>query len=162
MSSPDAIRRDRAAAVVRRLREHGFQAYFVGGCVRDLVLNRQPDDYDVATSAQPAEVLRLFPGSLEVGMQFGVVLVVEDSQEIAVATFRSDERYLDGRHPQGVVYTLDARQDVARRDFTINGLLYDPLSPGPEEERVIDYVGGRAELRPGLSLIHISEPTRPY
>ncbi len=147
-------RRDRAAEVVRQLREKGFQAFFVGGCVRDLILQREPDDYDVSTDATPDQALRLFPSALAVGAQFGVVLVVAEGQEIAVATFRSDSDYPDGRHPEQVTYTRDARQDVLRRDFTINGLLYDPL-----EERMLDYVGGEADLRAGI-IRTIGDPER--
>ena len=105
------------------LREAGHQAFFVGGCVRDLLLGREPADFDVATDAPPERVLQLFPGSLAVGAQFGVVVVVEDSCQVEVATFRSDVGYSDGRHPDRVVYARSAREDVERRDFTINGLL---------------------------------------
>ncbi len=143
-------RAERAAEVVRRLREAGFQAYFVGGCVRDLLLHRPPADYDVATGALPDAVARLFPGSLLVGAQFGVVLVRKDGQEIAIATFRQDNRYLDGRRPESVTYTADPRQDVLRRDFTVNGLLLDPLAPGSLEDEVLDYVGGRRDLEAGI------------
>jgi len=144
-TTPSATRRERAARVVRRLREQSYQAYLVGGCVRDLLLEREPADYDVATDAQPDTVLRLFPGALAVGAQFGVVLVVEDGEQIAVATFRNDGPYPDGRHPQQVSYTHEAREDVLRRDFTINGLLYDPF-----EQRILDYVRGEADLRAGI------------
>ncbi len=144
-TTPSAVRRERAARVVRRLREQSYQAYLVGGCVRDLLLEREPADYDVATDAQPDTVLRLFPGALAVGAQFGVVLVVEEGEQIAVATFRNDGPYPDGRHPQQVSYTHEAREDVLRRDFTINGLLYDPF-----EQRILDYIGGEADLRAGI------------
>jgi poly(A) polymerase len=130
-----------AAEVVERLRQAGYQAYFVGGCVRDLVMGREPKDYDVATDATPDEVLRLFPQALAVGAQFGVVLVPGAAGNCEVATFRSDGRYLDGRHPAEVRYARTAQEDVRRRDFTINGLLYDP-----REGRVLDYVGGCADL----------------
>ncbi len=143
--------------MVRHLREQGYQAYFVGGCVRDLLLEREPADYDVATDATPEAVLGLFPHTLAVGAQFGVVLVVEDGQQIAVATFRNDGPYPDGRHPQQVSYTRDPRQDVLRRDFTINGLLYDPLPSAPAQHRLLDYVGGEADLRAGL-IRTIGEP----
>ena len=143
--------------MVRHLREQGYQAYFVGGCVRDLLLEREPADYDVTTDATPEVVLGLFPRTLAVGAQFGVVLVVEDGQQIAVATFRNDGPYPDGRHPQQVSYTRDPREDVLRRDFTINGLLYDPLPSAPAQHRLLDYVGGEADLRAGL-IRTIGEP----
>src|SRR3954464_7607550 len=121
-----------AIRIARTLREHGFSAYLVGGCVRDLLLNREPADYDVATSATPHEVIRIFPQTFAVGAQFGVVLVPVrrdnpagdgDSSAIEVATFRSDGAYSDGRHPDEVQFSKDARLGVQRRDFTINGLL---------------------------------------
>jgi poly(A) polymerase len=143
-------RKEKATRVVHRLRDSGFQAYLVGGCVRDLLLEREPADYDVATDALPDQVVGLFARTQTVGAQFGVVLVHESGEEIAVATFRSDAPYLDGRHPVEVTYTGSAREDVQRRDFTINGLLYDPVAQAPEEHRIIDYVGGRADLQVGL------------
>jgi len=139
-----------AARIVRTLRERGFAAYFAGGCVRDLLLQREPADYDVATSATPQEVMRIFPKTYAVGAQFGVVLVpvLRDSEDgeresysIEVATFRSDGAYSDGRHPDQVKFSKSAEMDVQRRDFTINGLLYDP-----ESGDVLDYVDGRADL----------------
>ncbi|MGH9449340.1 MAG: CCA tRNA nucleotidyltransferase [Terriglobia bacterium] len=131
-----------ATDVLMKLREAGFQAYFVGGCVRDLVMGREPKDYDVATSARPERVQALFPESLMVGAQFGVVMLPREEGAIEVATFRSDGLYADGRHPSGVRYAGTAKEDVARRDFTINGLLYDP-----QEGRVIDYTGGQEDIR---------------
>jgi poly(A) polymerase len=133
---------DRIGAV---LREAGHQAYLVGGCVRDLVLGREPEDYDVATDATPNRVQELFPQSLAVGAQFGVIVVVEDSIQVEVATFRSDVGYSDGRHPDHVVYASSAEEDVRRRDFTINALLLDPRTGD-----VLDFVGGRDDLRAGL------------
>ncbi len=127
------------------LRDAGHQAYLVGGCVRDLVLGRKPADYDVATDALPERVQQLFPDSVTVGARFGVILVVEDSVQVEVATFRSDVGYSDGRHPDRVVYSRSPEQDVQRRDFTINGLLLDPRSG-----EVLDFVGGRADLSAGL------------
>ena len=147
---PLTTRRERAVGVVRRLRKRGYRAYFVGGCVRDLLLEREPADYDVATDATPEVAIGLFPRTLAVGAQFGVVLVVEDGQQIAVATFRNDGPYPDGRHPQQVSYTRDPREDVLRRDFTINGLLYNPLPSAPAQPRLLDYVSGEADLRAGL------------
>jgi poly(A) polymerase len=134
--------REAAIAIVRRLREEGFQAYLVGGCVRDILMGQAPKDYDVATSATPDQVLELYPDALTVGAQFGVVVVPAPAGHIEVATFRSDGAYADGRHPRAVRYSQTAQEDVQRRDFTINGLLYDPMS-----DEVLDYVGGRADLR---------------
>jgi len=174
-----------AVEIVRTLRARGFQAYFVGGCVRDLLLKREPADYDVSTDARPEEVMRIFPKTWAVGAQFGVVLVpVSSSREqvigrtgglsftqstddqitgssdhpmtIEVATFRSDGLYTDGRHPDRVTYTKDPRQDVQRRDFTINGLLLDPMTDG-----VLDYVGGQEDLRRRL-IRTIGSPERRF
>jgi len=131
---------DAAIEIVNELRRHGHEAYFVGGCVRDMVMNIEPADYDIATSAHPEQITRIFPRTETIGAQFGVVLVIKRGHPFEVATFRSDEAYIDGRHPSGVVFT-DAKQDVLRRDFTINGLLYDPLT-----HEVIDYVKGRADI----------------
>jgi poly(A) polymerase len=159
--------REFAISIVGALREHGHQAYLVGGCVRDLVLGREPADYDVATDAAPDEVMRIFPETYAVGAQFGVVLVPvpkdqrqpkqNGSTEIAneefalghhhkscveVATFRCDVGYSDGRHPDEVRFSRDPREDVQRRDFTINGLLLDPI-----QNEVLDYVGGQEDLK---------------
>jgi poly(A) polymerase len=136
-----------ATSVVRTLRQAGHQAYLVGGCVRDLVLGREAADYDVATDATPDQVMRIFPRSYAVGAQFGVVLIPADDHTgtIEVATFRSDIGYSDGRHPDQVRYTSSPQQDVQRRDFTINGLLYDPIA-----DKVLDYVGGLADIRRGV------------
>lgn len=150
------VRRERAVEVVRRLRDHNFQAYFVGGCVRDLILGREPNDYDIATDALPEQALQLFPGALTVGAQFGVVLVVMDGQEIAVATFRNDGLYTDGRHPEQVSYTRDPREDVQRRDFTINGLLFDPI-----EDKRLDFVGGEADIHARI-IRTIGDPDRRF
>jgi poly(A) polymerase len=163
-----------AVQVVQTLRSHGYQAYLVGGCVRDLLLKREPADYDVATDARPEEVMRLFPQTYAVGAQFGVVLVPVASgaaaeaasanrkletgnPTIEVATFRSDGLYTDGRHPHEVIYSKDPREDVQRRDFTINGLLLDPL----EGDCVLDFVGGQADLQAGI-IRTIGEPHRRF
>jgi poly(A) polymerase len=132
--------RDDALAVARRLREAGHVAYFAGGCVRDTLLGLQPKDYDVATDAPPQRVRDLFRNSQAVGAAFGVILVRHGGSQIEVATFRSDGAYEDGRRPSEVRFTT-AEEDAKRRDFTINGLFYDPV-----EDRVIDYVGGREDL----------------
>lgn len=132
--------RGAATEIVQRLRDAGFAALFAGGCVRDQLLGRTPKDYDVATSAPAERVLALFSGSLPVGVQFGVVLVPMRGHRIEVATFRRDGVYLDSRHPIAVHFG-SAEEDARRRDFTINGMFYDPV--GAE---VIDWVGGRDDL----------------
>jgi len=149
-------KRKAATEIVRQLREAGFQAYWVGGCVRDLVMGREPEDFDITTDATPAQVTELFPQSLTVGAQFGVVIVPRPEGDFEVATFRSDGRYTDGRHPATVRYTRTAEEDVQRRDFTINGLLYDPLEP-----RVLDYVGGEADIR-ARCLRTIGDPVQRF
>ena len=129
-----------ALAISQRLQENGFQAYFAGGAVRDLLLGREVADIDIATSASPDEVERLFPQTVSVGKQFGVIVVVLDQVNYEVTTFRSDSGYQDGRHPSKVVFS-DARQDSQRRDFTINSLFLDPTT-----EKIIDYNNGRRDL----------------
>ncbi|MGO8788407.1 MAG: CCA tRNA nucleotidyltransferase, partial [Terriglobia bacterium] len=135
-------KREAATEIVRRLRSEGFAAYLVGGCVRDMLMGRTPKDYDVTTGATPGQVLRLFPDALTVGVQFGVVIVPDPEGNVEVATFRSDGVYADGRHPQEIRYAHTPQEDVQRRDFTINGLLYDPLN-----NQVLDYVEGEADIR---------------
>jgi poly(A) polymerase len=134
-----------AGRITAILKAHGHQAYLVGGCVRDLLLGHQPQDYDVATDARPEQILLLFPKAQLVGAHFGVVLVREEDAGVEVATFRSDHAYQDGRHPTAVDFETDPRQDVLRRDFTINALLMDP-----ECGQVLDFVGGREDLNAGL------------
>jgi len=170
---------DAALDIIAALRAAGYEAYLAGGCVRDLLLGREPKDYDVATSATPDVVLEMFPRTFAVGAHFGVVLVATESEGseesrsaehiTEVATFRSDGAYSDGRHPDAVRYTTSAEEDVRRRDFTINGLLLDParlfpqgLKPGSFDEfdvraeartlheAVIDHVGGLADLEAGI------------
>jgi poly(A) polymerase len=151
-------------SIIKTLRGRGFQAYLAGGCVRDLLLQHEPADYDVATSATPEQVMNIFPDTYAVGAQFGVVLVplpegdlnrpeVDSSEEnksskshaVEVATFRSDLSYSDGRRPDEVRFSSDPREDVARRDFTINGMMLDPVSG-----ELLDYVGGREDLAAGI------------
>jgi poly(A) polymerase len=132
---------DLARAVVAKLRSAGHQAWLVGGCVRDLLLRLPPQDYDISTDARPDRIDKLFPNSSQVGAQFGVVLVRSDFDQVEVATFRSDHDYSDGRRPDRVHFETDPRQDVLRRDFTINGLMLDPFTG-----EVLDYTGGRADL----------------
>jgi poly(A) polymerase len=145
--------KDSSISIVRTLRENGRHAYLVGGCVRDLLLGREPADYDIATDATPDEVMSIFPQTYAVGAQFGVVLVpversgsvVHEGKTVEVATFRSDISYSDGRHPDAVRFSKSPQEDVQRRDFTINGLLLDPLT-----NEVLDYVGGRKDLEARL------------
>jgi poly(A) polymerase len=133
--------RDAATAIVARLRAAGHQAYFAGGCVRDLVLGRAPEDFDVATSATPGQVLSLFDKTFSVGAHFGVVLVCTGETTTEVATFRSDGAYSDGRHPDAVRFSTSPEEDVKRRDFTINGMMMDPVN-----DSVLDMVGGMHDL----------------
>lgn len=129
-----------ARRIVDRLRLGGYEAYFAGGWVRDFLLRRKPKDIDIATSAPPGEVRRLFPRSRAIGARFGVVQVSMYGRQFEVTTFRSDRDYLDGRRPSSVVFS-GPEEDARRRDFTINGLFYDPA-----DGRLIDYVGGRADI----------------
>jgi poly(A) polymerase len=164
-----------AISVIHTLRSQGYKAYLVGGCVRDLLLGREPADYDVATDATPQQVMTIFPETYAVGAQFGVVLVpvppelqtkelrsgadaVSHAKDglIEVATFRADLGYSDGRHPDEVRFTKDPREDVQRRDFTINGLLLDPLT-----NEVLDFVGGRNDLQAKL-VRAIGDPDRRF
>jgi len=159
-----------ATHIIRVLRARGFQAYLVGGCVRDLSLGREPKDYDVATSATPEQVMEIFPETYAIGAQFGVVLVPlqqEQSEELSevdgtpipyveVATFRSDRGYSDGRHPDAVVFSRDPREDVARRDFTINGMMLDPVNG-----EVLDFVGGKKDLDAKI-IRTIGDPERRF
>jgi poly(A) polymerase len=171
--------KDFAISIVRTLRDCGHKAYLVGGCVRDLLLGREPADYDVTTDATPEDVMRIFPETYAVGVQFGVVLVPPAEKDISlescrdvtsyvspyvsskgnvveVATFRSDIGYSDGRHPDRVVFSKDPKEDVERRDFTINGLLLDPLT-----NEVLDFVGGRKDLEAGI-IRTIGDPERRF
>jgi poly(A) polymerase len=167
---PEAKRR--AAEIVSTLRKQGHQAYLAGGCVRDLLLSRKPADYDVATDATPQQVMQIFPQTYAVGEQFGVVLVPQSEASgatgvpahpsersegvVEVATFRSDAGYSDGRHPDEVRFTKDPREDVQRRDFTINGMMLDPTT-----NEVLDFVGGRDDLKAGI-IRAIGDPERRF
>jgi len=154
-------------SIIRTLRDHSHQAYLVGGCVRDILLGRESADYDVATSATPEEVMRIFPDAYGVGVQFGVVLVPapaegiandvsSDGRTVEVATFRSDIGYSDGRHPDEVRFSKDPREDVQRRDFTINGMMLDPVSG-----EVLDFVGGQKDLE-ARTIRCIGEPAQRF
>src|SRR5438128_2512065 len=129
-----------AREIAARLRESGHIAYFAGGCVRDIVRGQTSKDFDIATDAKPENVQKLFPRTYAVGAHFGVILVLENGFQFEVATFRSDEAYIDGRHPSAVHFS-SPEEDAKRRDFTINGMFYDPVA-----EEVIDFVGGRADI----------------
>jgi len=154
--------KDFAISIVRSLQEASYQAYFVGGCVRDMILGLEPADYDVATDATPDQVMQIFPETYAVGAKFGVVLVPASSTNptenavVEVATFRSDIGYSDGRHPDQVRYSKDPREDVERRDFTLNGLLQNPIN-----QEVLDFVGGRKDLESRI-IRAIGEPERRF
>jgi putative nucleotidyltransferase with HDIG domain len=148
--------RELANSICDTLQGNGHQALLVGGCVRDLLLGREPSDYDVTTDATPERVMELFAESIAVGAQFGVVLVPRDGLRVEVATFRSDMGYSDGRHPDRVVFSKTPEQDVQRRDFTINGLLMRH-----DTGEVLDFVDGQADLRAGV-IRAIGEPERRF
>jgi poly(A) polymerase len=172
--------KDFAISIVRTLREHGHKAYLVGGCVRDLLLGREPADYDITTDATPDKVMCIFPDTYAVGAQFGVVLVPQptprwdaagmpesplrdatgyvspNAHVVEVATFRSDIGYSDGRHPDQVRFSKEPLEDVERRDFTINGLLLDPIT-----NEVLDFVGGREDIEAGI-IRSIGDPERRF
>ncbi len=148
--------RELANSICETLRRSGFQALLVGGCVRDLLLGREPADYDVTTDATPDQVMRLFPESVAVGAQFGVIQIPREESKVEVATFRSDIGYSDGRHPDHVTFSKTPQEDVQRRDFTINGLLMRH-----DTGEVLDYVGGQADLRAKV-VRAIGEPDRRF
>ncbi len=148
--------RDLALKIAKTIRKAGFQAYLVGGCVRDMILHRTAKDFDIATDAIPGDILRLFPGAVLVGAQFGVVLVRENGVQVEIATFRSDFTYEDGRRPRQVAFEKDPKQDVLRRDFTINALLYDI-----ENDTVIDFVNGKRDIFEGI-VRAIGDPERRF
>jgi len=148
--------RELANSICDTLRRSGYQALLVGGCVRDLLLGREPADYDVTTDATPEQAMALFPESIAVGVQFGVILIPRDGLKVEVATFRSDVGYSDGRHPDSVVYSKTPQEDVQRRDFTINGLLMRH-----DTGEVLDFVGGQADLEAKV-IRAIGEPVRRF
>jgi poly(A) polymerase len=146
MNSVSFPTRETATEIVRRLQTAGFAAFWVGGCVRDVQLGREPQDYDIATDARPEQIEKLFKRTLAVGRKFGVMIVVEGKQQFQVATFRAEADYQDGRRPEKVVFS-NAEADAQRRDFTVNGLFYDPIT-----EKLHDWVGGEKDLR--AKIIH--------
>ncbi len=133
-----------AIEIVKTLQDKGFEAFFAGGCVRDMIMRRESADYDIATNALPRDIMNLFKKTFSVGAQYGVVVVVKDGHNFEVATFRTEKSYSDGRHPDYVSFST-AEEDVRRRDFTINGLLYDPV-----KKEMLDYVGGRDDIAAGI------------
>ena len=141
MSDTSTDKRQEAARIVLQLRSAGFEAYFVGGCVRDFVMGEIPADYDIVTSALPDQVVALFKRTVAIGAKFGVIAVIVEGHPYEVATFRSEDVYIDGRRPSQVHFTC-AKEDVLRRDFTVNGLLMDPVSG-----EITDYVDGLADIR---------------
>jgi len=133
--------RELAASIVLRLQQAGFSAFWVGGCVRDFLLGREPQDYDIATDARPEQIEKLFRRTLAIGRKFGVMIVVEGKQQFQVATFRAEADYQDGRRPEQIVFS-NAEADAQRRDFTVNGLFYDPIA-----EQLHDWARGEKDLR---------------
>lgn len=144
-----------ASEIVKKLTQAGFVAYFAGGCVRDLMMNHSAKDYDIATTASPDQVTHLFDKTIAVGKQFGVIIVVLEGHQFEVATFRREGPYRDGRHPEAVSFT-SPEKDAKRRDFTINGLFFDPL-----KQQMIDYVGGKRDIEAKL-IKTIGEPEERF
>lgn len=158
LASPKASREYReAAALVKELRQKGHTAYIVGGAVRDILLGKNPHDYDVTTSATPEEILQLYPDALGLGAAFGIMSIPRGEKLlIEVATYREDQDYRDGRHPEKVQYSKTPQEDIARRDFTINALLLDP-----EKEEIIDFTSGIDDLKKGI-LRTVGEPAKRF
>jgi poly(A) polymerase len=144
-----------AIKIIKRLRRAGFEALLAGGCVRDMIMGRPAKDFDVATSARPKEVIKLFDRTIKVGAKFGVIIVLLGESQVEVATFRTEADYADGRHPSNVEFS-NAAEDAKRRDFTINGMFYDPI-----EKHVIDYVSGQADLKSKI-IRTIGEPKERF
>ncbi len=130
--------------IIKKLKKAGYEAYWAGGCVRDMLLGIKPKDYDIVTSAKPDEIEEILEHTIPVGKQFGVILAVQNGHNFEIATFRSDSGYSDGRRPDAVTFTT-AEEDAKRRDFTINGMFYDPIA-----DKVLDYVGGQKDLEARL------------
>ena len=133
---------DGALEIVKTLKENGFKCYLVGGCVRDLLMGKTPDEWDLTTDAEPKEVSKLFHKVVPTGIKYGTVTVVLDSQTFEVTTFRKDERYVDGRHPSNVKFTKKLEEDLERRDFTINAMAFDPV-----DSKFIDLFSGEKDLK---------------
>lgn len=137
--------------IIKKLRANGNEAYWAGGCVRDILLGKEPKDFDIATSARPEEIEKILDQTIPVGKEFGVMLAIQDGHHFEIATFRSDSGYSDGRRPDAILFT-NAKDDALRRDFTINGMFYDPT-----EDKVIDYVGGQSDMNEKM-IRFIGEP----
>ncbi|MEB2308612.1 MAG: CCA tRNA nucleotidyltransferase [Candidatus Brocadiaceae bacterium] len=144
-----------AIEIVKTLQEHGYKAFFAGGCVRDMIMGKESADYDIATNALPQDVTKLFEKTIPVGVQFGVVIVVKNNHNFEVATFRTEGSYSDGRHPDYVTFCTP-EDDVKRRDFTINGLLCNPI-----KNEILDYVGGRDDISRGI-IRTIGDPIKRF
>src|SRR5438046_5415834 len=152
MTMPTVTMEDTARAVVTKLRDNNHVAYFAGGCVRDMVRRLPPQDIDIATDAHPKEVQKIFPRTYAVGAHFGVIVVLENGLQFEIATFRSDDVYLDGRRPSEVHFS-SPEEDARRRDFTVNGMFFDPA-----KNELIDFVDGRTDLKAKL-IRAIGDPT---
>ncbi|MGQ3686130.1 MAG: CCA tRNA nucleotidyltransferase [Candidatus Loosdrechtia sp.] len=140
----NATTKQNAVKIVKTLQKCGYKAFFAGGCVRDMIMGKESVDYDIATNALPNDIMRLFEKTIPVGIQFGVIIVVKNGHTCEVATFRTEGSYSDGRHPDYVKFSTP-EDDVKRRDFTINGLLYDPV-----KNEILDYVGGEKDIEKGI------------
>ena len=134
-----------AVRIVEKLRAAGYAGYFVGGAVRDMLLGKTPKDIDIATSATPEQAAVIFPRHHKIGAAFGILMIVEDDIPFELATFREEREYADGRHPETIKYTDRPELDAARRDFTINGMFYDPVA-----DQILDFTGGRLDLEKGI------------
>ncbi len=155
MLFPDSEKYREAVEIIRVLKAAGHDSFLVGGCVRDFLRGMEPKDFDIATGARPEQVEKLFPRTIPVGVQFGVQIVLRGEVQYEVATFRTDGDYKDGRHPQGVTFS-NPKEDALRRDFTVNGLFYDPV-----DGKVIDYVGGEKDLKEKV-IRAIGDPTKRF
>ncbi len=147
--------RQAAIKIIKKLRRNGYKTLLAGGCVRDMLRGTNANDYDVATQAKPDEICRIFRRTIKVGAKFGVIIVLNESQQVEVATFRRENAYTDGRHPTKVKFTSD-KEDAMRRDFTVNGMFYDPV-----KKELIDYVGGQKDIR-SKTIRTIGEPLQRF
>lgn len=144
-----------ALKIINILNKNKYKAYLVGGCVRDMIMNNNPKDYDIVTDAKPKDIIKLFKRTIKVGMKFGIIKVICEKQEYEIATFRKDGEYIDGRRPQTIEFS-DEKEDTLRRDFTINGLIYDPIN-----NNIIDYVNGKNDIKNKI-IRTIGEPNKRF